>query len=67
MTKEEEAREKAIQSIADVLRRTPFTVEIVVRKKPKGLRVIHEVTREHLDRMITNAKKKHDEDNKPSD
>ena len=54
----EEKREQLILSLADVLRKTPFTFEFQVRKKPKGIKIIYQVTQEHLDAMIQNAKAK---------
>ena len=49
-------REKIIRNIADDLRRMPFTFEYVVRKKPKGIKVIYEVTQEQIDRIIAHAR-----------
>ena len=53
-----EQREKIIRNIADDLRRMPFTFEYVVRKKPKGIKVIYEVTQEQIDRIIAYAERK---------
>ena len=47
----EEKREQTIQGIADMLRATQFQVELVVKKKPAGIKVIIEVTQEQMDRM----------------
>ena len=52
----EEQREQFILSLADVLRKTPFTFEFQVRKKPKGIKIIYQVTQEHLDAIVRNAK-----------
>jgi hypothetical protein len=38
-----------------MLRVTPFTVEFKVVKKPKGIKIIYEVTREHMDAMMKKA------------
>lgn len=59
MTQEEqeEQREQIIQQIADMLRTTQFSVEFAVNKNPKGIRIIHEVTQEQMDKYISNAKK----------
>ena len=48
MTKEEK-REQTIQSLADMLRTSPFQVEFKVKKKPAGIKVIIEVTQEQMD------------------
>lgn len=52
---QEEVREQAIQNVADMLRATPFTVEFKVVKKPKGIRIIYEVTQEQMDAMMKKA------------
>jgi len=54
----EQQREKVIQSIANQLRRNPFTVDFKVVKKPKGIHIIHEVTQEELDAIIEKAAEK---------
>lgn len=54
---QEEQREHIIQQIANMLRTTQFSVEFAVKKKPKGIRIIHEVTQEQMDEYISNAKK----------
>jgi len=51
MTKEEIARQKVIESITGMLQTTPFTFEFKVVKKPKGIKIIHEVTREEMDAL----------------
>lgn len=45
-------REKTIQVIADMLRTTPFSMEFKVVKRPKGIRIIHEVTQEEMDAIV---------------
>lgn len=40
----DEQREKIILGIADMLRNHGFTFEFKVMKKPRGIRIIHEVT-----------------------
>lgn len=52
MTTEEEKREKAIQNIAEWLRRNPFSVAFKVKKKPAGIKIIFEVTQEEMDEML---------------
>lgn len=44
----EEKREQVIQGLTNLLQSTPFTVEYKVKKKPKGIKVIIEVTQEQL-------------------
>lgn len=53
MEKEERQREQAIQYVAEMLRNNPFTLQFKVVKKPKGIKVIYEVTQEEMDK-ITN-------------
>ena len=50
MTKEI-ARQKVIESITGMLQTTPFTFEFKVVKKPKGIKIIHEVTQEEMDAL----------------
>ena len=45
----EEKIEQAIQGIADMLRILPFQVEFKVKKKPAGIKVIIEVTKEQME------------------
>lgn len=52
----EEKREQVILSIAEQLRHNPFTVKFQIVKKPKGIKIIHEVTREEMDALIKAAK-----------
>ena len=54
----EEQREKVIQSLASLLRTTPFTVEFKVVKNPKGIQIIHEVTKEQMDAIVESQLKK---------
>lgn len=51
MTKEEITRQKVIESITGMLQTTPFTFEVKVVKKPKGIKIIHEVTQEEMDAL----------------
>ena len=52
MTNMEEQREKVISGLADLLRTSEFSVEYCVKKKPKGIKVIIEVTQEQLDKLM---------------
>lgn len=49
---QEEQREIVIQNITGLLKKTPFSVELKVVKKPKGIKIIQEVTQEQLDVMM---------------
>lgn len=51
-----EKREAAIAGLTEILRHTPFTVEMKVVKKPKGITIIYEVTKEHLDNFMKTYK-----------
>ena len=54
MTKDE-MREQTIQGIAELLRRNAFSVEFKVTKKPKGVKIIYEVTQEEMNAMAEKA------------
>lgn len=60
MTKQEEMREQAIQNVAQLLRNNPFNVEFKVVKKPKGIKVIYEVTQEEMDIIVQQAKERYE-------
>lgn len=53
----EEKREQVIRDITGMLRSTNFTFEFKVRKKPKGIRVIYEVTQEQMNAIMESAEK----------
>lgn len=53
----EEKREQVIMGITEMLHHNPFTFEFKVVKKPKGIKVIHEVTQEEMDAMLQQAKR----------
>lgn len=57
----EEQREQSIQSLADLLRTVPFSVEFKVKKKPAGITIIYEVTQEEMDEIMKNATRKESE------
>jgi len=48
----EEQRERVVQSIADLLRNNQFTYEYKVKAKPKGIKIIFEVTQEQLTEIM---------------
>ena len=59
---QEEKREQVVRNITDMLRHNPFTFEFKVKKKPQGIKVIYEVTKEEMDLMMDHAAKKQKED-----
>ena len=54
----EEQRERVVQSIADLLRNCQFTYEYKVKAKPKGIKVIIEVTPEQLTEIMQRSLEK---------
>ena len=50
-------RDQAIEKVAKLLQDIPFSFEIVVVKKPKGIKIIYEVTQEQMDRAMLGNKK----------
>ena len=54
----EKQREQIVQNIAGMLMSTPFTFEFKVMKKPKGIKIVYEVTQEEMDAMMAKAEKK---------
>ena len=55
---EEQMREQAIQNIVGLLRTAPFKMEFKVVKKPKGIKIIYEVTQEEMDMLVSKGLKK---------
>ena len=55
----EETREKAIQSITNMLRTTQFSLDFKVKKHPKGIHIIYEVSQEEMDSIINKMKEKY--------
>ena len=49
-------REKVLNGLMKLLSNSAFTYELVVKKKPKGIRIIHEVTKEEMDAMVEKCK-----------
>lgn len=49
-------RKLLVNRITEMLMSHGFTFEYVVRKKPKGIRIIYEVTQEELDAMVEKSK-----------
>ena len=56
---QEEKREQVIQNIADMLRTNPFTFEFKVKKNPKAIKVIYEVTQGEMDALMKKAAEEH--------
>ena len=54
-------RDQAIEQVVKLLRHNPFSVEIVVKKNPKGIKIIYEVTQEQMDRAMLGNKKSNTE------
>ena len=53
---EEQQRERVIQGITEMLKINPFTFEFRAKKKPRGIKVIYEVTQEQLNEAMNQAK-----------
>ena len=49
---DEEKRDEVIESLTNLLRTTPFSVEFKVKKKPQGIKIIYEMTQEQMDAMM---------------
>ena len=49
-------RSLLVNRITEMLMSHGFTFEYVVRKKPKGIRIIYEVTQEELNAMVEKSK-----------
>jgi hypothetical protein len=57
MTKEEN-REQAIQNIAELMRYNDFSFVFKKVKKPKGIRIIYEITEEDFETVFREVAKK---------
>lgn len=49
---QEEKRDAAIEDLVKLLKNNPFSMEFKVVKKPKGIRVIYEMTQEEMDMLL---------------
>lgn len=49
---EQEQRELMLEQVIGLLKNNPFTFEIKVKKKPAGMKVIYECTKEYLDALM---------------
>lgn len=56
---EKEKREQMIQGLNGLLRVAPFELEYRVRKKPKGVHVIIDVTKEQMEALAKDLIEKH--------
>ena len=54
---DEEKREQAIADVAGLMRAMPFTVELTVKKSPKGIRIIYEVSPEEMEALMGGLKR----------
>ena len=63
MSKAEEKRELVVQKIADLMRTLSFSVEYRVKKRPKGIKVIIEVTEEQMGCLVAQLKTKNNNNN----
>lgn len=52
---EKEKRDFAINLITDVMRTHPFDIEFKVKKKPKCMKIVFEVTDEEMQAIINRA------------
>jgi hypothetical protein len=48
----DEIKREAIANIVNLLEEFPFTLEFCAKAKPKGIRVILELTQEQLDNIL---------------
>jgi len=55
----EEVRNQAVAHITELLQSNPFSLEFKVAKKPKGIRVIYEITQEEMDALVKQSPGKH--------
>lgn len=55
---QEEKRDAVINQVAQLLKVNPFSMEFKVVKKPKGIKIIYEVTQEEMDEIIRMKKER---------
>lgn len=58
----EEKRDAAVQSFIELLKNNPVSMEFKVVKKPKGIKIIYEVTREEMDALIQQMRREENND-----
>lgn len=49
----DELREKRISELAEMLRHIPFEVEFKARKRPRGVRIVFEMTQDYLNKLLS--------------
>lgn len=49
---QEEKRDATIKDLVELLKNNPFSMEFKAVKKPKGIRVIYEMTQEEMDMLM---------------
>lgn len=59
---QEEKRDAAINQVAQLLKVNPFSMELKVVKKPKGIRIIYEVTQEEMDKLLQMQRERRNQD-----
>ena len=59
---QEEKRDATIKDLVELLKNNPFSMEFKVVKKPKGIRVIYEMTQEEMDMLLAMQKGRKDND-----
>lgn len=55
---QEEKRHAAVQSLMELLENNPVSMELKVVKKPKGIKVIYEVTQEEMNTLVQMQREK---------
>ena len=53
---EEQQRERVIQGITEMLKINPFTFEFRAKKKPAGIKIIFEVTKEQWNETMNQVR-----------
>lgn len=59
---QEEKRDAAINQVAQLLKVNPFSMEFKVVKKPKGIKIIYEVTQEEMDKLLQMQRERRNKD-----
>ena len=54
----EKQRKKSLKAIMNILEHNEVHFEIKVKKKPKGVHVIYEVTQKDMDALVSGMKKR---------
>ena len=48
MIKEEEEKEQELQKLVEFLRKNPYEITLIVRKHPRGIQIVWEVSEEEM-------------------